>query len=84
MKCRLISDDYSETSNAMDDAQSIEGKKIVLMQNFEHVSKLFFDDFLDILTKFYNQFHNKSHLYRYKSFQQIFIMIIIMTLSLIE
>ena len=29
MKCRLISDDYSETSNAMDDAQSIEGKQIV-------------------------------------------------------
>ena len=27
MKRRLISDDYSETSNAMDDAQSIEGKK---------------------------------------------------------
>ena len=29
MKCRLISDDFSETSNAMDDAQSIEGKQIV-------------------------------------------------------
>ena len=28
LKCRLISDDYSETSNAMDDAQSIEGKKV--------------------------------------------------------
>ena len=30
LKCRLISDDYSETSNAMDDAQSNEGKKIML------------------------------------------------------
>ena len=26
MKCRLISDDYSENSTAMDDAQSLEGK----------------------------------------------------------
>ena len=46
MKCRLISDDYSETSNAMDDAQSIEGKQIVCDANVEYVSKIFFGYFL--------------------------------------
>ena len=51
MKCRLISDDFSETSNAMDDAQSIEGKQIVCDAKCRICVKDIFGYFLLIVMK---------------------------------